>query len=114
MERYYIWVAIAAMVAGAIWYFNATAHGKKLIKQFYEYVSTEEFKESVHQVMVYAEELIVGNKVGHERLLYVCGWIHSHLPAALQKVVTTEMLAELVNELFEVYAVSVDGSKIVK
>lgn len=113
MEKYYILIAAAVAIC-AIWFFVRTVRGKALLNKFYDYVSTDEFRESVHQMMVYAEELIVGNKLGQERLTYVCGWIHNKLPVSLQKVVTADMLVDIVNELFEIYAVKKNGSTIVK
>lgn len=109
VKDYGIWLAVALAAAGLGWFLKKTATGKKLVEQLKEYTGTAEFRESVHQVMAHAEKLITGTEKGHERLLYVCGWINKQLPAALQPAVTAEFLAEIVEDLFKQYAEKTAG-----
>ena len=118
MEELQYIILVAMFLAFAfltIYFVKKNGNAAELLRLLKNYISTDAFKEKVHQVMAYAEELIVGTDKGQERLLYVCGWINNHLPTVLQPVITDEILVDIVNELFEIYSEkTADGHTVVK
>lgn len=111
-------------IAGAgliIAFVTVVIYAKKNKKEFNELVQTLEtflqspaFKDSVHKVMVAAEQLIVGDGKGQERLAFVCGMVNKMLPVYLQPVVTVERLEKFVNALFKEFAKEKGGHTVVE
>ncbi len=56
--------------------------------------------EFVFDCILFAEENIVGTKLGKEKLSYVCGKLNSFLPKFLQPIITAKILEDFVNEIF--------------
>lgn len=77
------------------------------------YIQSEDFKEYVHKLMVEAEKNL-DTPTGQARLKAVCKKAMALLPAPLQRFITTQMLADLINSIFEKYAVEKDGHTVIE
>ncbi len=58
--------------------------------------------EFVFDCIIFAEENIIGTKMGKEKLSYVCGKLNSFLPSFLQPIITSKILEDFVNEIFTI------------
>ncbi len=65
-------------------------------------LAKEDVIEFVYKSIIWAEENIIGTKVGQEKLSYVAGKLNSILPKYLQMVITDEILKEFINSIFDI------------
>mgnify|MGYP003299508284 CR=1 FL=1 len=79
----------------------------------YKYIKSDQFKDTVHKLMVMAEDVFEGSQ-GAKRLEWVCERAYAIIPTNIKKYVTLDMLIKLVNELFRIYAEKVGTHMIVK
>lgn len=118
MEKGYLIFGVAAILLAigivCLYAYKNKAEFKKLVRTLETFLSSPAFKETVHGIMRSAEQLIVGDGKGKERLKYVCGAINALLPVYLQPVVTPERLEKFVNLLFEEFSKEKDGHTVVE
>lgn len=82
---------------------------RKAVKEF---LHSPEAEKAIKGFIVFAEKVYVGDKKGKDRLEYVCERVRDILPSGLRAVVTTKMLVEVVEYLFEELAQTIDGHKV--
>lgn len=108
-------IAVVAATVGVLVYAKKNkAEADKLKQALETFLQSPAFKETVRKIMRAAEELIVGDGKGKERLKYVCGAINAMLPIYLQPVVTAERLEKFVNLLFTEFSKEKDGHTVVE
>lgn len=107
-------VIISALFGAGLWAYFNQGKAKELMSKLQEIIKSQDFRNTVLEAMRYIEQNLIGTELGQKRLLYVCGFIHDMLPKELQPFVTADLLAGIVNDLFEEFAVEKDGHRVIE
>lgn len=87
-----------------------------ILKQAQEalaYIQSDDFKTDVYKLMAEAEKNL-DTPTGQARLKAVCEKALALIPTPFNKFVTTQMLVDLVNSIFDKYAVKKDGHTVIE
>jgi len=105
-KAYILFIGLAFIVIG----FGIVAFIKH--EQIKAWLEKEETKAKIRELCRMAEQLIVGTKMGKERLAWCVEQLRKYVPPDIAKYITTEMLIKAINIIFEQIAVVMrDGSR---
>lgn len=77
-----------------------------------EWLNREDTKKKIRELCRIAEKLIVGTKMGQQRLEWVVKELRKYVPPSIRQYVTKEMLIKIINIVFDQIAVVTrDGSR---
>lgn len=72
-------------------------------EQIQKYVNDPAFKEKVRELMIAAEKIVL--TIGYERMEWVVKQVKLILPAYIAKYIPDDLIRDIIQELFDKYAV---------